>query len=74
MSNNRNDRDYPLYEIDRNNAWDFDETRFAKHFVKQVGSFCLFRQFSDGCRGDKETKREHRAVEETEGRREERGP
>jgi hypothetical protein len=25
----RDNRDYHLYEIDRNNPWSFDETRFA---------------------------------------------
>jgi hypothetical protein len=47
-----NDRDYRLYEIDRDNPWGFDETHFAKNFTKQEGLFHLC-WFSEGCRGDR---------------------
>jgi hypothetical protein len=31
----RNNRNYHLCEIDLDNPWSFEETRFAKHFAKQ---------------------------------------
>ncbi len=62
--------------------------RFAKHFTKQGRSFRLFHCFSEravegteGCKRDRDLWREQRAIrggqraeEETEGRREDRGP
>jgi hypothetical protein len=42
MSDNCEDHDYRLYEIDRDNPQGFDETRFAKHFMKQEGRFTCF--------------------------------
>jgi hypothetical protein len=35
----RDNRDYHLHEIDRDNPWSFEETLFAKHFAKQEGRF-----------------------------------
>jgi hypothetical protein len=76
----RDDRDYGLYKIGHDNPWNFDETRFAKYFVKQKGSFCLFCCFqraaegTEGHTGNRGPYRGQRAVEETVGRREDRGP
>ncbi len=67
MSDNcdyRDNRNYHLYKIDHNNPWSFDETHFAKHFAKQEGHLGCFAVFQRG----------QRTVEETEGRREDRGP
>jgi hypothetical protein len=52
----RDNRDYHLYEIDRNNPWSFDETRFTKHFAKQegrLGSFAVFSEGTEDCRGER---------------------
>ncbi len=91
MSDNRdyhNNHDYHLYEIDHNNPWSFDETRFAKRFARQEGRFARFSVFqrgqravegqgavegTEGLRGNREPYKGQRAVEETEGRREGRG-
>ncbi len=64
MSDNRDYRDYHLYEVDRDNPCSFDETRLEKHFAKQEGRFTLFAVFQRG----------QRAVEGTEGHRGNRGP
>ncbi len=61
----RDDRDYRLYEIDRDNPWGVGETRFANHFKKQEGLFRL-GCFSEGRRGDRGPQRGRRAVEETD--------
>ncbi len=83
MSDNRDYRDncdYHLYEIDRNNPWSFDETRFEKHFAKQEGPLSCFAVFQRGQRTkedrrrDRGPKRGQRAVEGTEGSRGNKGP
>ncbi len=77
-------RDYHLYEIDRDNPWSFDESRYAKHFVKQEGRFACFVVFQKG-QGAIEGTESRRGglgqmvierkitVEETEGSRADRG-
>jgi hypothetical protein len=74
MSDYRDDRDYLLYDIDRDSPWYFDETRFGKYFTKQEGLFRLFRCFSEGHNGDRGPQRRQRAVEGTKVRRGDRGP
>jgi hypothetical protein len=41
----RDNRDYHLHEIDRDNPWSFEETLFAKHFAEQEGRFACFAVF-----------------------------
>ncbi len=84
MSDNRDYRDYHLYETDCDNPWSFDETCFAKHFAKQEGRFAVFQrgqtavEGTEGRRGDRGHRmnrgqyRGQRALEETEDPREDR--
>ncbi len=79
MSDNRDyhgNRDYHLYEIDRNNPWSFNETCFVNNFAKQVGHFACFTVFQRGQRvveGTEGRREGQRAIEGTEGRRGNRG-